>query len=376
MNGKNINDIIKLFLPVSSTFIGAPRKLAGMSDYLNNHPDAGTIAPCEAVNFAVYSTALQSSFFQSHELVLKHANFIASLNGARVWGTNGAVIGAGDYFISDVSREFNKGLHIDHSVYYTIKQIKSTMLKGTTALIGTVGANIYYHWMLDILPRLALIAKHISIEQIDYFVTAYTQLPFQTETLNKAGIPLHKIIASNENWNFHIQAERLLVPSLAGPLDQPTPAQINFLRTLYSDCMHTKKPFRKLYISRKKAGRREIVNENELIDYLLIYGFEIIYCEEMAVAEQVSLFSEATFIIGSHGSAFTNLVFCQPNTTVVDIFNASHINPCFWFISKMLDLEYHSISGKSKSIDSNPKNDHTIVDIMLFKKTLQTIGLR
>jgi capsular polysaccharide biosynthesis protein len=374
VNRKNINDIIKLALPFSSAIIGAPRKAAEMAEYVKGNTTGGTIEYFKLERENINSPELPS-FFKAHEVVLQHEDFIAGLNDTRVWGTSGAVIAAGDYFISDVSREFNKGLGIEHSIYYTIKQVIARRLKGNTAVIGTAGANIYYHWMIDILPRLAMVAKMISWDKVDHFITGFTQLPFQTETLSRLNIPVDKIIASNENWNFHIKADYLFVPSLAGPLDQPQPLQVDFLRSLFKDSISTQPPFRMLYISRKKTGRRAIVNEDELIACLSKHHFEVIDCEEMSVAEQAGLFSEAAIIIGSHGSAFTNLVFCNPGTTVIDIFNDSHINPCFWLISKLVNLNYHFMSGISKPIDNNLKNDCTIVDILEFKKLLNKIGL-
>lgn len=354
--------------------MGAPRKTAGIKEYLEKNPGAGVINFLDQFDDSSYTSGLPF-FFKSHKVVVAHSDFIACLNAARVWGGNGAVIAAGDYFIRDVSREFNKGLGIEHSVYYTIKQVKPRILKGNVAVIGTAGANIYYHWMMDILPRLAMVAKAISLDQVDYFITGFTLLPFQTETLSRLAIPLSKIIASNENWNFHIKADSLLVPSLAGPLDQPQRMQVGFLRTLFKDCISTRPPFRRLYISRKKTRRRSIVNEDELTACLSRHHFQTVDCEEMTVAEQASLFSEAAIIIGSHGSAFTNLVFCNPGTAVIDIFNDSHINPCFWLISKLMNLNYHFMSGVSKRIDNNAKNDCTIVDILEFKKLLNKIGL-
>lgn len=374
MNRKNINDLIKMLVPVPSTIIGAPRKSSAMREYLKCNPAGGIIEFEDDLDCSQAEVALPD-FFKPFEVFLKYSAFIARLNSCRVWGGNGAVIAAGDYLISDVAREFNKGLNIEHSIFYTIKQIKASLLKGNAAIIGTAGANVYYHWMLDILPRLGLISKMIPLSSIDHFITGFNCLPFQNETLEKLGIGVEKIIASNDNWNFHIKAETLFVPSLAGPLDQPDFYQVDFLRNLYKDSISDKQSFRKIYISRKKVGRREIINEDELITYLSKYHFEIVHCEEMKVAEQVNLFSEASVIICSHGSALTNLVFCKPHTIVIDIFNPSHINPCFWFISNILDLEYHFILGESKSFDNNSKNDHTIVDIILFVNTLQKIGL-
>jgi capsular polysaccharide biosynthesis protein len=342
-----------------------------MDEYLKLNPGAGSMEMYE-ISGVSNDPIVLPSFFKSYQAEEKYSKFIARLNRARVWGINGAVIGEGDYFISDVSREFNKGLNIEHSVYYTIKQVKSKLLKGTVAVIGTAGANIYYHWMLDVLPRLSLIAKSTSLKEVDYFITEFAGLPFQKETLNRMGIPDNKIIASNDNWKFHIKADTLLVPSLAGPLDQPTFFQVDFLKSFYKDCLSTQPATRKIYISRKKNCSREIVNEEELLTYLSGSNFEVIYCEEMKVAEQAKLFSEAAVIICSHGSALTNLAFSKPGTTILDIFNTSHINPCFWFLSRINELNYHFFQGRSISIDSNPKNDNTLVDINLFRKKFES----
>ena len=371
MNRKDVNNILSL-LPLSSSIIGAPRNTAKMIEFVKNKPLAGTvffnIAPEICSN-------IPPSFFKSHKTDIHKSIFAVRLKSARVWGRNGAVIAADDYFINDVSREFNKGMRVEHSIYYTIKQAKKKIIDGDTAVIGTAGANIYYHWMLDILPRLEIISKVASLKSINYFITEFTRLPFQVQTLAMVGIPLDKIIASNDNWNFHVKAEKLIVPSLAGSLDQPNNLQINFLRALYKDHIKIENKFRKLYISRNRVARRLIVNEDELITCLAKYQFEFIQCEDLQVAEQVKLFSEAAVIICSHGSALTNLVFCQEGVEVLDIFNEAHINPCFWFISQIRKLRYHFITGKSVPIDGNPKNDNTQININDLKEALQKMQL-
>lgn len=374
VNRKDINDIIKIFLPVSSNIIGAPRRTATVKEYAEIKP-----ACCKLHHIPLpilHKEPVQPpAFFKTSIVTWEGETFVANLKNARVWGCNGAVIAAHDYFIAEVSREFNKGLNIEHSVFYNIKQLKATKLLGVTAVIGTAGSGIYYHWMIDILPRLALIKSIKQFKNIDYFVTGFIELPFQTETLAKLEIPKEKIIPSNSNQNFHVNAEVLLAPSFAGELDQPNELQVSFLRSLYEDSMSKRKPFRLLYISRKKTKRRAIINENKLMEILTSFGFEIVYCEELQVNEQVLLFSEASIIISSHGSALTNIVFCEPTTIVIDIFNPSHVNACFWFISQINKLEYHYLLGEAKPIDDNPKNDQTIVELGDLNRLLEKIGL-
>ena len=47
-------------------------------------------------------------------------------------------------------------------------------------------------------------------------------------------------------------------------------------------------------------------------------GFEVVYPEQYTFEEQMYLFNSAKFIAGSSGAAFSNLIFCQENTVVIN----------------------------------------------------------
>ena len=61
-----------------------------------------------------------------------------------------------------------------------------------------------------------------------------------------------------------------------------------------------------------------------------------------ASSEQVYLFNNAKIIIGPHGAAFTNLIFCKKNTKVIEIKPANRPNN-FKEISKAHNLIYKQI---------------------------------
>jgi len=42
----------------------------------------------------------------------------------------------------------------------------------------------------------------------------------------------------------------------------------------------------------------------------------------MSVLEQIELFSNADVVIGTHGAGLANILFCKPNTKVIEIFQA------------------------------------------------------
>jgi hypothetical protein len=71
------------------------------------------------------------------------------------------------------------------------------------------------------------------------------------------------------------------------------------------------RPERRIYVSRKSAARRRLLNGDEVIALAERNGFETFVLEDLSVAEQVRLFSEAHTIMGPHGAGLTNLVYAH-----------------------------------------------------------------
>ena len=86
------------------------------------------------------------------------------------------------------------------------KNIKGTVL---SLLIGGSGNYNYWHWLLDIIPRLKIIEKYDN--KIDYFLLPNLETRFQFETLELLKIPLNKTISSKK-YN-HIYADKLVITS-------------------------------------------------------------------------------------------------------------------------------------------------------------------
>jgi len=52
---------------------------------------------------------------------------------------------------------------------------------------------------------------------------------------------------------------------------------------------------------------------------LIKNGFEIFTLGEMSFVDQINLFNNASQIIGLHGAGFANLIFCRPQTNVLEL---------------------------------------------------------
>ncbi|MCT7989111.1 glycosyltransferase 61 family protein [Laspinema olomoucense] len=287
-------------------------------------------------------SSLHSSF--NWQVYHNPETFVTWIPSGRAWGDSysTAAINSQGRFIDELCQGSASTLAISQ------KLPPATPLEGTTAFLSVRGGNTYYHWMADLLPRLKLLQlADIKLPQIDYFVVNSRHLPFQRETLDLLGIAIHKII---ENSHFpHIQTPHLVVPSLPGDVGLMSPWTCQFLRESFLDkavAQGLQTPER-IYISRRHASYRRILNEEETIARLSPYGFVPIVLESLSFLEQVALFANAKAIIAPHGAGLTNTLFCKPGTQLIEIFSPDMVSVNYWLVSNIIGLGYSYLIGES-----------------------------
>ena len=146
-------------------------------------------------------------------------------------------------------------------------------IPGAVAIISSVEANNYYHWMFDILPRFEILQRSGLVP--DYYYVN-TKMPFQRQSLQLLRISSSRILSPTKGT--HIEAAELIVPSLLGPAFCHTPkAQAcKYLQSIFVRKNEARRPYRKLYVSRSDANSRRVINEAEICEEVLDNGFEVI----------------------------------------------------------------------------------------------------
>ncbi|MCT7980780.1 tetratricopeptide repeat protein [Laspinema olomoucense] len=227
-------------------------------------------------------------------------------------------------------------------------------IEGTVAFISTLGGDTYYHWWVDIIPRLELLRRSgIDWDKIDKFVINNVRHSFQKDLIHTLNIPPEKLITSLDYP--HLQATQLLVPSVTsstekwfGPFIEGPPKWVcDFLRkrfTSLADFPSSETP-EKIYISRRKAKVRRFINEDEISVFLESLGFQTVMLEALSVREQIALMTGAKTIIAPHGAGLTNTLFCQPGTQLLEIFSPRYVPDCYWIISNQVGLDYYYLIG-------------------------------
>lgn len=225
----------------------------------------------------------------------------------------------------------------------------------TASIYGNVamaGGN-YGHWMIDGLSRLFLIERYYSLEEFDHFLVPPLRYDFHRESLLEFGIPEHKIIELPALEC--VQFEKLVATSAPrGFSSSTTPG---WMIDAYRERILARHPptrtDRRIYISRRDAGGRCLINEEHVIALLERHGFEAVELSRYGFLEKYRLFAEANVVVGMSGAGLTNLVFCPRGTTVIEFQPSSLVCYLYTAIATYLNFTYHYMMIDSESLMSN-----------------------
>ena len=298
-------------------------------------------------------------------------------------------------YLENVSVIDNKNVLVNNVSYQQIDgamfpaKSNSALVKGTPRLkkkikgsvfcmVQGISAEInYFHWMFDILPRIKLIKKIINLKNIDYFY--FPELKkWQKDTLSIFKIPKNKFI--NSKKYRHIEADLIFATShpwyTKGHMvseSKNLPAwDINWVANTF--LRYKKKTLcnKKIFIDRSESVFKhcQIINNDEVKRNLIKMGFSIHETGKMSFFEQIYLFNNAKVIVGAHGAAFTNLVFCKPKTKIIEIIPKSHPNTVNKKISKVKNLNYFRFITKDLKENEKTTGD-IVVNINALNKKLK-----
>ncbi|MEI7024951.1 glycosyltransferase family 61 protein [Paenibacillus sp. y28] len=322
------------------------------------------------VRFRQGKTLGEGDYFPAREHP-QHPVSVSVIPNGRAWGKYGFVLTEDNRLLMEVSADIVEDAQ--HAVFHRWESYPLMRTDEKVAVLTLNYSENYYHWMYDILARLAWLEQ--SGAAIDrYIVNRNGQKPFQEETLQLLGLPPERRIETDER--FHLQASRLIVPSHTWRSDNPKCA-FDFIRRSFLPLRDRSfASAERIYISRAGSVRR-LLNEEQILLFLEKYGFQVFRLETMTVRQQIQLFAGARAIVAPHGAGLTNLTFCSPGTTVIELFADSYIPEYFWTISNYAELDYYYLLGASYSGPGSrqAKEDDMLIAPDLLLALLERAGL-
>ncbi|MGH8885173.1 MAG: glycosyltransferase family 61 protein [Egibacteraceae bacterium] len=194
--------------------------------------------------------------------------------------------------------------------------------------------------MFDVLPRLDTLRASGRLRDDDLLLVNSLRYRFQIETLEALGVSRRRVLTTSTMP--HLQADVLIVPSLARRGDTVPPRTCTFLRDTLLPCgARSSHGPRRLFISRSDARWRRLVNEDEVARALAQRGFTTVTgLGQLPLAEHVGIFAGAEAIVCAYGAGMVNTVFCQPGAVVVELFSGDFVDPHYWTIDERVGTTY------------------------------------
>jgi hypothetical protein len=188
----------------------------------------------------------------------------------------------------------------------------------------------FYHWLIETLPRVFIIMKYETDKTIPILVP---DKPFVHDAIN--------VIDPEHKWNFVYCANTdSFIIKTVKLIDWPTVEKYNVaskeflapkivIDILREGLKLSNNPIKDqiIWLSRRSdGGNRNVLNEDTVIktiqDHIDSYGSKYTLTkfipEDYTYKDTRDLFGRAKAVIGVHGGAFSNIVYCDPGTSIIE----------------------------------------------------------
>ena len=318
----------------------------------------------------VYSTVSSSSFYNSKYIFIERMQNIPK--------------NIGNYSTAHLFKHNEKKAVIE---IFT-KKIK---IKSPALFLGGNGSFNYFHWIIEILPKLLIIDKKL-IEKLN----------IKTIILNKKALEIKsfsdslKIVLEYKNINFEtiyidedkeIFFEKVIYITSCNSVLYNSNIQkkdtIYFQKTYFSkdilynfkniifnsnefkefllDIKNKDKFPKNIFLIRGKVSNynKRDYNEDEIFNCFKEYNFKKICIDDYSFLEQVYLFNNANFIAGPSGAVWTNIIFSKNDTQAISWLPKRVLNfSGFSNLSKLFYVNLYFL--EAKSLDNNLHGKYNI----------------
>ncbi len=274
--------------------------------------------------------------------VVSPEGYLAELTDVEVIGGHGAILAdGGGTALLDLERRDPSRIMIpdwliyhhlgDHLLLRATRTARITVKEGIW--LGGQSSGNYYHWLMEFLPRLKSVEQHPEYRHLPLIVDA--GLHDNLLACLRRLAPERELVPLQARRRYHF--ERLVVPSnlnclphdyrrdaVALPQDFAfTPPAIDYLRSRLAGLDEKSAAGRRrLYVVRRNPAYRRLLNADEVERFFQARGFESVCPDDMTLAEQIAVFSQAEVIAGPTGAGFANMVFAPRDATVIILYYA------------------------------------------------------
>jgi hypothetical protein len=259
--------------------------------------------------------------------------------------------------------------------YSQFRKRKPRSLKRLAGTYSTVNSCFAYnigHWWIDCLPRIHSLAKAEPKSKITLLMPTSIRGTFRES--------LEYVLPSNFVVEYHpenhwLRLEKFLWPSMiSGRCNYllPTEYYESMRRPIFArfglPAQHRKTA--RIYVTRRGARWRRVLNDAAVGALLVRYGFEIVVLEDLTFRQQVELFHKADIVVAPHGAGLNTIMF-SGDIHVVVLYPTQVPQNYFHTLAIGLGQKHHFLTHPGG------EDDDFTVETERLEKLLQTeLGLR
>jgi hypothetical protein len=210
-----------------------------------------------------------------------------------------------------------------------------------------------FHWLFtSIVPLLSYLEARGGGGDLGLIVNA-ARSEFQERTIEflKARYGIRTVEPVGQHDAVRVPNLKVTIPVPYVPRALQSPLGLGILDELGAFVANTEPadetPTR-IYVSRKDARLRRVLNEESLIAALQSRGFARVVLSRMPIARQVRLFRSAEAVVAPHGAGLAHIAWCRPGTKIIEFFpspdgpgrRAKNASSDYWLISQLRNLSY------------------------------------
>jgi len=202
------------------------------------------------------------------------------------------------------------------------------------------GDGNFAHGVLDWGSRLVALDGRSETAGLPVLTSAYLR-PAVVDFLETLGLVRDRLRPIR--GDRATSCRRLWLPSLTHAFQYPAPEYLSLIRRRFAT---TADPRRRIFVPRRGAAHRALLNEAEVLAALAPFGIETLVPDELSLAEQVERLAEAELVVTTIGGGSAAIVFAPVGAAVVELTHSRCVVPQYGILAAQLGQRYDQVVGE------------------------------
>ena len=296
--------------------------------------------------------------------------------------------GSFSYPTASCQKEWKRRYQMAHNAVHNGNELKNlisaerfagirhvTCSKPKVCLKSHIDSDNYWHWTFEWAPRLLrikefLVGQSIDVRDVFFFYVGSRLNRFQQEWIERIfpgvhvahfpdGISCNRLVWGNISFTTH-HCSRQIKELSDCIVDEDSQA---ICRTKRNSVVFIER-------GNSKNGRN-ISNASDLQRLLKKHGICSVRMDGLSVYEQAQIFRNSDMIIGPHGSAFVNMIYCTPGTKVLEIFGPGYLPGHDLVLADSCGLQWECVIGCSTDGVAEFHSDFKVDTLELEKRIMK-----